>query len=68
MKPDAVQFTIGSRVFFALDDSKSGIVTAVLFRADAIRYAVTWCDFTERWHEEVELTKERTFKTTQISS
>lgn len=43
-------------VGFALDPSKTGIVTAVLRRCTGTAYGVTWTsDMAEKWHAKCEL-------------
>lgn len=58
---DITAFKIGETVYFPANSDKKDIVSGVLFRANGIQYAVTWCDLTERWHSEVEISREKSY-------
>jgi len=61
MNVDKVKFELGQTVYFKMDPEMSGIVTEIIFNANGVIYGISWADFEDRRHYEVELTAEKTF-------
>lgn len=59
-----ITYEIGDEVYFVLGgESDYGIVTALIIRGtNHIEYEVIWEDKSKGWHEDTELSKEKTFK------
>jgi hypothetical protein len=57
MRPDAVKFLDGERVYHKTGDAP-GIVTAVIFRNGAVFYEVSWSGRVKEEHAECELTRQ----------
>lgn len=59
---DALKYSIGQIVYAKIKPDVSGMVTAIVFRARGYSYWVTWSnDMSERSHDEVELTYEKSY-------
>jgi hypothetical protein len=52
---DTLRFSLGQRVWFALNDEEHGIITGIMFRPSGVVYYVTWADKSESNHFEAEL-------------
>lgn len=66
MTTDTLTYALGQTVYLKLKPDIAGMVTGILFRPYGHMYLVTWSsDISERYHFDLELTKEKSFAATE---
>ena len=55
MNADTVKFHIGDIVTLKVDRERKGMVTGVNYRPSSVTYMVSWDDFGDRSHYDIEL-------------
>ena len=55
MNADTVKFHIGDLVTLKIDRERKGMVTGVNYRPSSVTYCVSWDDFGDRSHYDIEI-------------
>lgn len=58
---DNVKFKFGDIVYLCVNPERCGMVTQIKYAPSGVTYVVSWDDFQDRQHFDIELTKEKTF-------
>ncbi len=63
---DAILFHLGESIYLRQRPDTVGMVTGIIWRPNGYGYYVTWSnDMVERFHYEIELTKQKGFVTVE---